>query len=152
MRHEVVELEVFPKEGAINISVDLIRRISPDSNSVMEFKHEIDLTIVEKMLKFPLLGEKIDGAWNLSLTREFHLTDDRHLFKTTDKSGRLPLFEGKMIHQFSHRWGEPKYWIVEKRAGRLSSGETSRTKAKSWLTKTSGWGLEMWPQARMKGR
>ena len=114
MRHEVVELEVFPKEGAINISVDLIRRISPDSNSVMEFKHEIDLTIVEKMLKFPLLGEKIDGAWNLSLTREFHLTDDRHLFKTTDKSGRLPLFEGKMIHQFSHRWGEPKYWIVEK--------------------------------------
>ncbi len=114
MRHEVEELEVFPKEGAINISVDLVRRISPDSNSVMEFKHEIDLKIVEKMLKFPLLGERIDGAWNLSLTREFHLTDDRHLFKTTEKIGSLPLYEGKMIHQFSHSWGEPKYWIVEK--------------------------------------
>jgi schlafen family protein/Eco57I restriction-modification methylase len=114
MRHDVTELEVFPKEGAINISVDLVRRISPGSNSVMEFKHEIDLTIVEKMLQFPLLGERIDGAWNLSLTREFHLTDDRNLFKTSDKPGRLSLYEGKMIHQFSHRWGEPKYWIVEK--------------------------------------
>ncbi|MFZ4829158.1 MAG: Eco57I restriction-modification methylase domain-containing protein, partial [Phototrophicaceae bacterium] len=31
MRHEVAELERFPKEGAIDISVDFIKRLSPDS-------------------------------------------------------------------------------------------------------------------------
>ncbi|HMF57576.1 MAG TPA: RNA-binding domain-containing protein, partial [Pyrinomonadaceae bacterium] len=114
MRHDVNELQGFPKEGAVRISVDLIRRVSPDSLSVMEFKDNIDLKIAEKTMRFPLLGEKIEEKWNLSLTREFHMTDDKDLFKTTNAPGCVQLYEGKMIHQFSHLWGESKYWINEK--------------------------------------
>ncbi len=100
MRHEVTELAGFPGEIGLPLSVELIRRLSPDSHSVMEFKSETDIRIAEKMLKFPLLGEKIEGKWNLALTREFDMTNDSHLFKTEPGKGRLPLFEGKMIHQF----------------------------------------------------
>lgn len=113
MRHDVEELARFPKEGALELDVNLIRRLSPDSHSVMEFKSALDVQIAEKMLQFPLLGEKIEGVWNLSLTREFDMTNDSHLFKTEAGVGRLPLFEGKMIWQFDSAYAKPKYWVDE---------------------------------------
>jgi len=116
MRHDVGELRSFPDDDCIHISVDLIKRLSPDSISVMEFKSELDIFIAEKMSRFPLLGEEIQDKWNLKLTNEFHMTNDSHLFKTELGKGRLPLYEGKMIHQFNHNWGEPKYWLDEKEA------------------------------------
>ncbi|MCF2146236.1 N-6 DNA methylase [Desmonostoc muscorum LEGE 12446] len=67
MRHDVQELQTFPGEDSLQISVDMIRKLSPDSLSVMEFKNEVDIFISKKMLKFPLLGEKIEGKWNLRL-------------------------------------------------------------------------------------
>ncbi len=113
MRHEVSELANFPNSDSLQISTDLIKKLSPDSQSIMEFKNETDIKIAEKMLAFPLLGEQLENTWNLKLANEFHMTNDSHLFKTENATGRLPLFEGKMIHQFSSTWGEPKYWIDE---------------------------------------
>ena len=114
MRHNVEELERFPQHGAVPISVDLVRRLSPDSLSVMEFKCDLDVQIAEKMLKFPLLGEKLEGSWNVQFTREFDMTNDSHLFKTEPGKGRLPLYEGKMIWQFDHKLSPPRYWVDEK--------------------------------------
>jgi hypothetical protein len=114
MRLEVKELTNFPNEDSLNIDLDLVRKLSPDSLSIMEFKNETDIEVVEKMFKFPLLGEKIEDRWNLKLTAEFHMTNNSHLFKTESAKGRLPLYEGKMIHQFDHRFAEPRYWVNEK--------------------------------------
>ena len=113
MRLDVDELQRFPSADSLQVNVELVRKLSPDSLSVMEFKNEGDIRIAEKMLQFPLLGEQIDGKWNLRLTAEFHMTNDSHLFKQEPGKGRLPLYEGKMIHQFTHLWGKPKYWIDE---------------------------------------
>ncbi|WP_338421753.1 Eco57I restriction-modification methylase domain-containing protein [Nostoc flagelliforme] len=113
MRHDVQELQMFPSQDSLQINVDMIRKLSPDSLSVMEFKNEVDIRIADKMLKFPLLGEKIEGKWNLRLTREFDMTNDSHLFKQQPFKGRLPLYEGKMIHQFTHLYAEPRYWVDE---------------------------------------
>jgi len=123
MRHDVHELERFPRNDSLQISIDLVRRLSPDSLSVMEFKNEIDVQIAEKMTKFPLLREKIDCKWNLVLCNEFHMTNDSHLFYKEYKSGRLPLYEGKMVHQFTHQWGKPKYWINELEARKALLGK-----------------------------
>ena len=101
------------KDEQIEISVSLIRKLSPDSLSVMEFKKETDIRIAQKTGKFPLLGEQIQGKWKLKLTSEFHMTNDSHLFKPQPAAGRLPLYEGKMIHQFTHQYSEPRYWIDE---------------------------------------
>ena len=110
------QLETFLNDRSkhLQIPVALIRRLSPDSLSVMEFKNEIDIRIAEKMLKFPLLGERLPDRWNLTLTNEFHMTNDSYLFKTEPGEGRLPLYEGKMIHQFNHQFSEPRYWVNEK--------------------------------------
>jgi type I restriction-modification system DNA methylase subunit len=116
MRLDVNELQRFPSEESLRIDVDMVRKLSPESLSVMEFKNEVDIRIAEKMLEFPLLGEKIEGKWNLSLKQEFNMTSDSHLFQQQPGKGKLPLYEGKMIHQFTHQWGKPKYWIDEKEA------------------------------------
>ncbi|MDN5940659.1 MAG: hypothetical protein L0H94_02155 [Nitrospira sp.] len=125
MRLNVEELDRFPKEKAIEMSVDMIRRLSPDSLSLMEFKNDLDIHIAKKMLQFPLLGQQLEGTWNLRLTREFDMTNDSHLFKNSPGPGRLPLYEGKMIHQFDHRFAKPRYWIDEKLGRKALIGRDS---------------------------
>jgi len=127
MRHDVAELERFPQEGAIEISVPLVRRLAPDSLSVMEFKNPLDVQIAEKMLKFPLLGERLENVWNISLMQEFNMTTDSHLFKTEPGPGRLPLYEGKVFHQFTSSWGMPKYWLDEAESRQALLGKTGDT-------------------------
>lgn len=116
MRHEVAELERFPKEGSLSIPVELVRRISPDSLTIMEFNKNIEIQIIEKMLKFQSLADKDKNSWNISLTREFDMTNDSALFKTEFKAGRLTLYEGKMIHQFDPSFSEGRYCVDEKDA------------------------------------
>jgi len=100
----------------LTVAINFVRRLSPDSLSVMEFKNVQDINIAEKLLKFPLLGENIPNKWNVEFTAEFHMTNDSHLFKAEPGKGRLALFEGKMIWQFDHRFAEPRYWVIEKEA------------------------------------
>jgi len=44
------------------IPAALVRRLSPDSLSIMEFKCDLDVTISEKTLRFPLLGETLPSV------------------------------------------------------------------------------------------
>ena len=113
MRHDVADLARFPQQGAIDMNVDLIRRLSPESHSIMEFQSALEVQTAEKLLCFPNVGDKIDGKWNLVLGREFHMTDDSQLYKTASGDGRLPLYEGKHFHQFDSTFAEPRYWIDE---------------------------------------
>ncbi len=113
MRHDVQDLTSFPSSDDVVIDVELVRKLSPDSISVMEFKGDRDIEIANKLFQFPKLGEQLPDTWNLKLCNEFHMTNDSHLFKQEPGIDRLPLYEGKMIHQFNHKWGEAKYWISE---------------------------------------
>ncbi len=126
MRLDVDELQRFPNSDSLQISVELVHKLSPDSLSVMEFKNEVDVRIAKKMAKFPLLGEKIDDKWNLRFSAEFHMTNDSHLFKQEPGKERLALYECKMIHQFTHTWAKPRYWVDEKegRKALLKRNET----------------------------
>ncbi|MGQ4809131.1 hypothetical protein NKDENANG_02533 [Candidatus Entotheonellaceae bacterium PAL068K] len=108
----------------LQISTDLVRRLSPDSVSVMEFKTDLDVQLAEKMVRFPLLGEDIEGSWKISFTAELHMTNDSNLFKTEPGPGRLPLYEGKMIWQFDHQFAEPRYWVDEKEGRERLSHKT----------------------------
>lgn len=141
MRHDVADLTHFPQTGSMPISVDLVRRLSPDSLSVIEFQSEIDVRIVEKMLRFPLLGDRLEESWNLALTAEFHMTNDSRLFKPAPGSNRGPLYEGKMIHQFRSDFAAPRYWVdrADARAALLSArlGRITRLAARAGLPRGS---------------
>ena len=125
MRQDVEELTRFPDEGALWLEVELIKRLSPDTLSIMEFKSELDVLIAEKMLKFPLLGKHIDNSWNMQLCQEFNMTADSHLFENAPGIGRLPLFTGKMFHQFDQTAEHSGYWIEEAKGRAALSGRTA---------------------------
>lgn len=120
MRLDVDELDRFPVEDDLWLDVQMIIRLSPDAHAIMEFKSHVDLSIADKILRYPSLGST---DWNLVLHRELHMTDDSELFKSRiDK--RLPLFEGKMIHQFEVAAQPAKYWVDEEEGRAKLLGKT----------------------------
>ncbi|HWM91354.1 MAG TPA: RNA-binding domain-containing protein [Thermoanaerobaculia bacterium] len=95
----------------LELNWELIKTLSPDSYSVIEFKTVMDVRIAEKLAGFPLLGEVNMDTRRLELASEFHMTNDSYLFSTFPGPTKLPLYEGKMIHQFECTLAEPRYWI-----------------------------------------
>ncbi len=114
MRHDVNDLATFPEQEAMWLSVEVIRRLSPDSLSIMEFKSDLDVAIAEKMVKWQFLGDAIPNSWNLRLAAELHMTNNSDLFSQKPQVGMLPLYEGKMIWHFEHGLVQPRYWLNEK--------------------------------------
>ena len=119
---------LYNKDSQIEVSTALVRKLAPDSLSVMEFRNDEDLRIAQKLLEFPLLGEQIEGKWNLKLANEFHMTADSHLYQTSEGEGLFPLIEGKCFWQFDSKYAPPKYWVDVKDAReRLARKQTGKT-------------------------
>jgi hypothetical protein len=127
MQHDVTELSNFPEGNGISIPLTLIHHSAPDTLSIMEFTSQTDIDIVEKMLQFPSLGGSSADKWNLSLTREFDMTNDSGMFKTKPNTNDLILYEGKMIWHFAHGLQEPRYWVSSKDAQEKELTSRSRT-------------------------
>ncbi len=98
----------------IKYSVEMIRRFSPENFGIMEFRSERDYELCGKIRgEHPLLQ-----SLGFRLSTELHMTNDNHFFrKLTGKkpaAGQLPLYEGKMIHQFDADYSPGNYAVVEK--------------------------------------
>ena len=97
----------------VRISTDLVRRLSPESHAVFEFRDDTDRRIAEILAEHPRLGDSVSGAWSVSFGNEFNKTNDSDLFYTEPAPGRLPLVEGKTIRQYDAAFASPQYWIEE---------------------------------------
>ncbi|WP_438480851.1 Eco57I restriction-modification methylase domain-containing protein [Oleiharenicola lentus] len=111
-------------EIQIELDIEEIRKFSPDSLSIVEFRGPLDYAIVAKTSRFPRLGEELNDSWNVRLQSEFHMTNDSHLFQQSPLKGSRPLFEGKMVHQFTDEFSPPRYWVDEKAARKALLGRT----------------------------
>jgi hypothetical protein len=112
MRHDVEELTNFPEYGSVSISVDLVKKLSPDSYSIIEFKNEQEVSIAEKVSQHPLLASDAAG-WNLELYgEEMNMTRSAGSFLT--KPAKFVLYEGGMIWHFTNQFSDARYWINEK--------------------------------------
>ena len=113
-------------DNFIELSAALIGAMNAETRSVLEFRSATDVSIVNKMLAFPALGEKREGVWNLKLTNEFHMSNDGKtgLFKTEPGPGRLPLFTGRMFNQFENTSEHSGFWIDEAEGRQVLLGKT----------------------------
>ena len=129
---EAIKAEDFARfvgdeDNFIDLSAKLIGSMNAETRSVLEFRSATDVAIVEKMLKFPSLGQELEGVWNLQLTNEFHMTNDSSAFKTEFAENRLPLFTGRMFNQFELTKEHSGYWIDEAEGRRVLLGKTADT-------------------------
>ena len=100
-----------------------VQALSPQHWSLMELRDGADLPLLQKCYSaFPALSP----GW-LDFRRELHMTGDKDLFIEKDAPGLLPLYEGKMIWQYSHVFEQPQYWLSpETFDARLHSKELHR--------------------------
>lgn len=125
MRHEVAELERFPKEGALHFSVELIRRLSPESLSLMEFKNELELKFAYNISRHPALDSESSSYCNIRFCREIDPTAHPEIFSSTGQKDFSPLIEGRNIHQFTHMFSSDiRFWLKEKQGRKLVLGRT----------------------------
>jgi len=93
----------------IEINAKMITQFSPDSASIMEFRTHQDYELCLKIRGI----HKLLSETGFKLRAEFHMTNDSHLFLREKSEHHLPLFEGKMIHQYHSDYAQPKYFIKE---------------------------------------
>ena len=99
--------ELENKKRHIYYALATLKSLSPDYWALMELRHDADLPILQKCYAaFSALSEQ----W-LDFRRELHSTDDKSLFIEKFTNGLLPLYEGKMIWQYSHKFEAPQYWL-----------------------------------------
>ncbi|MCU0392008.1 MAG: N-6 DNA methylase, partial [Thermoflexibacter sp.] len=109
------------KDDILQYPYEDIYKLSPEHWALFEVRADKDLEIIRKCYqKFePISPEFID------FRNEMHMTADRDIFK--EKPDDLVLYEGKMIHQFDSKFGEPQYWVNKQDfENRLIDTEISR--------------------------
>ena len=108
------------------LAPDDFARVNPNTGTAPVFRTRRDADITRRIYeRHPVLVDRSDGgerkAWPVSHLRQFDMTNDSHLFMTAaqleaegfypvqenrwKKGGELylPLYQGRMIHQFDHR-------------------------------------------------
>jgi hypothetical protein len=141
------------------LSPEEISLINPNTGTLPIFRTRRDADLTTAIYRrVPVLWDETssDGnAWGIATKRLFDMTDDSDVFRTCEqleadgwhldgnifsRAGMrmLPLYEGKMVHHFDHRWtsyfgaddedrrtvtvaekqdasihAEPRYWIAE---------------------------------------
>jgi hypothetical protein len=94
----------------LHIPFNMVKQLAPNTFSLMEFKSQREVDLVTKIYaNHPLMGTKLEDCWNAFPKREFNMTDDSPLFQ--EKPDGWPLWEGKMIYQFTCDYARPRYWI-----------------------------------------
>jgi len=98
----------------VKYSVEMVQRFSPINSSFMEFRTQKDYELCSKIRSDHQLLQELGHVFR----REFHITEDAHFFHKTEgkklSAGQLPLYEGKMIHQFDNHFSPAGYFVVEK--------------------------------------
>ncbi|MEH2241007.1 MAG: hypothetical protein V7K30_33300 [Nostoc sp.] len=124
MRHNVQELQRFPSDDSLQINIDMVRQLSPDSLSVMELKNSIEYSIANKVASHPQLDNKSSVFEHIRFSRELAPDSKSNLLQNYPEKDFFPLFEGRMIHQFTHKYSTIyRYLIKEVDARKIILGK-----------------------------
>lgn len=86
-----------------------LKRFNPNTQTCVLVRTEADVEICRKLYQAaPVLmneNEPDGNPWGIRTLRMFDMSNDSDLFHTTkDSDDLVPLYEGKLFHQFDNRW------------------------------------------------
>ncbi|WP_168654368.1 Eco57I restriction-modification methylase domain-containing protein [Halorubrum sp. PV6] len=102
---------------AVNIPRDVLVSYSPEGGIFPSITSQIEVSVLEKVVEQPSLGEDLDETWTVDmLTKEFVESTDKDRLQTSAEEADYPVYGGKNIHQFQYdnthtdALDGPKYW------------------------------------------
>jgi Alw26I/Eco31I/Esp3I family type II restriction m6 adenine DNA methyltransferase len=114
------------RETAFEYDLAFLKKSSPQHLTIIESTNKIEQKIFDKLFKFPILE---DPSWGFKPSRELDMTNDAGLFHSINVGP--PLYEGKMIHMFSHTLAPPRLWLDKEQVEeKLKQKELGRIPAK----------------------
>ena len=105
------------------LTADEFGLINPNTRTCPVFRSRQDAELTKKIYRAaPVLIRETKGEgpdanpWGIRFQAMFHMSNDSRLFRSwhelqeagRDRSGYLPLYEAKMVHQYDHRWATYK--------------------------------------------
>jgi hypothetical protein len=121
MEHDPARLPLI-HDNALKMSVKQVKKFSPDTLSIMEFESQRDFAVTKKIYNdHPLLGEYVNDAWQIILSRE--IQDNAANYLSNDPSKGKPLVEGKWIHQYDYAFSKPTLFFNDRAYSALANAD-----------------------------
>ena len=99
--------DLYKRTKQINYKLSDVKKIAPHHLNLLELRDKQDFEIVKKSYeKFYSLDLNY-----FDFRAEMNLTIDKSIFHEEKKENFIPLFEGKMIHQFNSNFAQPNYFL-----------------------------------------
>jgi N-6 DNA Methylase len=98
-------------ERVFGLTSEDIALINPNTLTCPIFRTRVDAELTQKIYqRVPILENERTGQnpWGISFKLMFMMNTDSGLFATEPSEESVPLYEGKMLHQFDHRWATYK--------------------------------------------
>ena len=97
------------KRRHVTFELGDLKRFNPNTQTCVLVRTEADVEICRKLYQAaPVLmneNEPDGNPWGIRTMSMFHMSNDSDLFHTAKDSDELvPLYEGKLFHQFDNRW------------------------------------------------
>lgn len=97
------------KRRHVTFELGDLKRFNPNTQTCVLVRTEADVEICRKLYQAaPVLmneNEPDGNPWGIRTLRMFDMSNDSDLFHTTkDSDDLVPLYEGKLFHQFDNRW------------------------------------------------
>ncbi|HEX2915795.1 MAG TPA: N-6 DNA methylase, partial [Chloroflexia bacterium] len=92
---------------SFTLSAEEIALLNPNTRTCPVFRTSADAELTKKIyLRVPVLVNERTGEnfWGTSFMTMLHMANDSHLFKNNPGKNLVPLYEAKLIHQFTNRW------------------------------------------------
>lgn len=103
--------QLAEEERCLTFTPEDFRLLNPNSATSPLPRSKKDAELLLRVYKkVPILLQESPAAnpWGVQFISLFHMSNDSALFMEEKSEEDLPLYEGKMIHLYDHRWASPQ--------------------------------------------
>ncbi len=101
--------DLSQRERHFTLTAGDLALFNPNTQTCPIFQTRADADLTRKIYQrvSVLENERTkENPWGVSFLRMFDMSNDSGLFSTAPREGFVPLYESKMFHQFTHRYGD----------------------------------------------
>ena len=166
--------ELSNRDRRFTLAPEELVLVNPNTHTCPVFRNrrdvELTLGIYRRVPVMIAEGPPEVNPWGIKLTTMFHMTNDSGLFRTateceqfgavldsniyrhSDGRSWLPLYEGKMVNHFNHRYGDHRDISSERRAHVLPATQLTRLQDPFYATLPWYWVAETEVRRWLSGR